>query len=86
MPAKKSTKSTTKDNTTTDSAPKRSARKEVAPEPSLAGVGPDDPTYQKLVVMDPATRPDTPEARRDAVLKDQQADLAGKPRPSAKTN
>ena len=71
MPAKK----------TTEDAPKRH---EVNPEPSLAGVGPDDPTYQKLVVV--SERPDTPEERRDAVLADQAADLAGKPRPPVKTN
>lgn len=52
-----------------------------ADEPSLHGVGPDDPTYQKLATVGPETRPDTPEKRRDAVLKDQAADLAGKPRP-----
>lgn len=69
--------------TKTEDAPQRH---EKAPEPSLAGVGPDDPTYQKLVVMDPSTRPDDPDARREAVLKDQAADLAGKPRPTAKTN
>lgn len=45
-------------------------RVEKAPEPSLAGVGPDDPTYQKPAFGDPADRPDTPEARRDAVLRD----------------
>lgn len=56
-------------------------RHEKAVEPSLRGVGPDDPTYQKLAVAPADSRPDTPEKRRDAVLKDQAADLAGKPRP-----
>ena len=51
---------TKKDTAKTDDAPKKSPRTEGAAEPSLAGVGPDDPTYQKLVVMDPSTRPDTP--------------------------
>ena len=65
---------------------KNTGRHEKADEPSLHGVTPDDLTYQKLVVMDPSTRPDDPDARREAVLADQAADLAGKPRPKAKTN
>ena len=45
--------------------------REVAPEPSLAGVGPDDPTYQARQ-FDTSRVGKTPEERRDAVLADQE--------------
>ena len=54
----------------TESAP---ARHEVAQEPSLSGVGPDDPTYQKPAIAPADSRPDTPEERRDAVNADIEA-------------
>ena len=62
----------------------KEAPKEAKPvefEPSDHGVGPDDPTYQRLEVVSPDTRPDDPLDRRDAVNADIAADLAGKPRP-----